>query len=153
MDPSKLLQALFDTARYLLRELRKALFTADRPDGTYLAVDAPLREIEAALGRQSYAPNWEFSYHERGEVLNLARIEYEERTVHGREHRWWQTHVRGWEAADGRLELHGHWELEPTENGSEHLDGVGFSMQRGQDNLRADLDESGLGYEERTLST
>ncbi|MFB6304175.1 MAG: hypothetical protein ABEH47_03340 [Haloferacaceae archaeon] len=141
----------FDAVRYAFRELRKALFTADRPTGVHLVVDATVAECEAALGRQSYAPNWEFSYYERGEVLNLARVVHDERRVEGRVRRWWQTHVRGWDHPDG-LALHGHWELEPTENPDAHLDGVGFDAETGTANLRRALDEAGVAYAETEIT-
>lgn len=83
VNPREVVRLPFDQVRYGYRQLRKALFTADRPSGKYLVVDASTDEVEAALGRQSYAPNWEFSYHERGEILNLARVVYEERAVDG----------------------------------------------------------------------
>ncbi|MFT4890573.1 MAG: hypothetical protein ACI9YT_001489 [Halobacteriales archaeon] len=140
----------FDAVRYGYRELRKALFTASRPSGTYLVAAASVGEVEAALGRESYAPNWEFSYYERGEVLNLARVEYEERTVDGTMYRWWQTHVRGWDHPDG-VALKAHWELEPTENGNAHIDGVGFGHDRGMENLQAVLDRSELAYTETEI--
>lgn len=140
----------FDQIQYGYRQLRKALFTADRPGGKYLVVDGSTDEVEAALGRQSYAPNWEFSYHERGEILNLARVVYEERAVDGTPYHWWQTHVRGWDHPDG-IALHGHWELEPTENGNEHLDGVGFAFDRGMGNLRSALDRTDLTYTETEI--
>ena len=146
----KVIRVPFDAVRYGYRELRKALFTAPRPSGTYLVVAATVDEVEAALGRESYAPNWEFSYYERGEVLNLARVEYEERTVDGTTYRWWQTHVRGWDHPDG-VALNAHWELEPTENGNAHIDGVGFGHERGMENLRAALERSELGYAEREI--
>jgi hypothetical protein len=141
----------FDVVRHAYREFRKALFTADRPSGKYLVVDASIAEIERALGEQSYAPNWEFSYYKRGEVLNLARVVYERSEAGGETRVWWQTHVRGWRNDAGQLELHAHWELEPTENGNAHIDGVGFTFDRGMANLRSALDEAGLDYEETTI--
>jgi len=141
----------FSTVRYGYRQLRKALFTASRPSGAYLIVDVSIETIERALGEQSFAPNWEFSYYERGEVLNLAQVVYERAETGGETREWWQTHVRGWRDGAGRLELHGHWELEPTENGNAHIDGVGFAFDRGMSNLRAALDEAGLEYETTTI--
>ena len=141
----------FDAIRKGYRELRKVLFTASRPTGEYLVVDESIETIERHLGKQSYAPNWEFSYYERGEVLNLARVVYERAEAGGETRVWWQTHVRGWKNDAGQIELHGHWELEPTENGNLHIDGVGFSFERGMENLRSTLDESDLEYESTTI--
>lgn len=136
-----------DTIQFLIREIRKRFFAGDPPSGRHLLVEAPLEEIEAALGRQSYAPNWEFSYYKRGEVLNLARVVHEERTAKGRTYEWWQTHVRGWDRPDG-IALHGHWELEPTERANDHLEGVGFDAKRGMANLQDALERSALSYTE-----
>ena len=136
-----------DTIQFLIREIRKRFFAGDPPSGRHLLVEAPLEEIEAALGRQSYAPNWEFSYYKRGEVLNLARVVHEERTAKGRTYEWWQTHVRGWDRPDGTA-LHGHWELEPTERANDHLEGVGFDAKRGMANLQDALERSALSYTE-----
>ena len=144
---SEAIQLPSDAIRFLVRELRKRFFAGNPPSGRHFLVDASLDGIEAALGRQSYAPNWEFSYYKRGEVLNLARVVHEERTVDGRRYEWWQTHVRGWNRPDG-IALHGHWELEPTEHANDHLDGVGFDSERGLSNLQAALEQSALSYAE-----
>jgi hypothetical protein len=143
----------FDAVRTAYRQMRKALFTASRPSGEYLVVDRTVPELERELGAFSFAPNWEFSYYERGEILNLARVVYEERAVDGTTYRWWQTHLRGWHGEDGRIELHAHWELEPTETGNAHIDGVGFDFDRGMETLESFLEEAGIEYESRTIET
>lgn len=142
----------FDAIRYGYRQFRKALFTAPRPSGPYYVVDAGVTDIESALGTQSYAPNWEFSYYERGEDLNLARVVYDRQTVNGTTYRWWQTHVRGWEGDAGTVELSGHYELEPTENGNAHIDGEGLSVENGMARLSDALDRTDLEYTETTIS-
>lgn len=152
VNPWDVIRLPFDLLRTGYRKLRKAVFTASRPLGRYLLVEATTDELEAELGRQSFAPNWEFSYYERGEILNLARVLYEEHTVDGQSYRWWQTHVRGWTHPDG-VALHGHWELEPTENDNAHIDGVGFSFERGMEELAEALDRAGLDYTEVTIET
>lgn len=141
----------FGAVRYVYREFRKALFTAPRPSGEYLVTEASVEDVERGLGNQSYAPNWEFSYYERGEDLNLARVVYERREAGGSVRRWWQTHVRGWANDAGQLELHGHWELEPTENGNAHIDGVGFDIERGMATLRSALEAAGIEYGTTTV--
>jgi hypothetical protein len=143
----------FDVVRKGYRELRKALFTASRPSGEYFVVEQSVADLERELGQYSFAPNWEFSYYERGEVLNLARVVYEHATVDGTTYRWWQTHLRGWRNDDGQIELHAHWELEPTENGNAHIDGVGFAFDRGMDILQSFLDDAGIEYELTTVET
>jgi hypothetical protein len=141
----------FDAIRFAYKEFRKALFTASRPSGEHFVVDASVTEVERALGEQSYAPNWEFSYYERGEVLNLARVVYERGEAGGETRVWWQTHVRGWRTDEDGLALHAHWELEPTENANAHLDGEGFSADRGMENLRSALDDAGLDYTSKPI--
>lgn len=78
---------------------------------------------------------------------------YERREAGGERRLWWQTHVRGWVNDAGQLELHAHWELEPTENGNAHIDGVGFAFERGMANLRSALDEAGIAYGTTTVET
>ncbi|MEF8828154.1 MAG: hypothetical protein V5A38_10000 [Halolamina sp.] len=143
----------FDSVRNGFREFRKALFTASRPSGEYYVVDESVEGMEELLGGYSFAPNWEFSYYERGEVLNLARVVHERHTVEEETHHWWQTHVRGWQNDAGQLELHAHWELEPTENGNAHIDGVGFDFDRGMRNLESYLKQAGVEYETTTVDT
>lgn len=127
----------------LYRRFRKRYFTMPKPDGPFVLLDMPPEEVRMILGRRSYAPNWEFSYNKRGEVLNLAQVVYHEDSDY--EHIvWWQTHVRGWQNDDGMMELSAHWEPEPTENGAAHLDGVGFDHDRGMDNLRTALEKSAI---------
>lgn len=148
-----LIDVPFDVVRYGFQQIRKALFAAPRPSGEYLVVDRSVGELEEQLGAYSFAPNWEFSYYERGEILNLARVVFERETVDGTTYRWWQTHVRGWRGDDGRIELHAHWELEPTENANAHIDGVGFAFDRGMTTLESFLEEAGIDYESTTIET
>lgn len=149
-DVGRAIRVPFDVIRNAFRELRKALFRSPRPTGTYLVVDATTRELEESLGGQSYAPNWEVSYYERGEILNLAQVVYDEQSVDGTTYRWWQTHVRGWEHPDG-VALHGHWELEPTENDEAHLDGVGYDPERGTENVKTALEDAGVPFTETVI--
>jgi len=118
-----------------LRAFRKRFFTKPRPSGRYFLADATVSDVTRALGAQSFAPNWEYSYNYRGEDVNLARVVYEEH----RGVEWWQTHVRGWIADDG-VELSAHWEPEPTEHPTAHLDGDACTVTRGEAELRAVLD-------------
>lgn len=63
--------------RQWYRSLRAALFTTPEPtDRPAVTVAADLETVGRQLGRQSFAPNWEYSYHKRGEDLNLAGVEY-----------------------------------------------------------------------------
>jgi len=146
------------------RRLRSAFFTVKRPRGKYLRVDgASLAEgsdealqrnvarVERGLGRQSFAPNWEFSYNKRGEILNLAQVVYAEEDDHS-DIEWFQTHVRGWpvDGRPGALDLGGHWEAEPTEHPHAHLDGVGWNRAHGMDRIAEALSEAGIEFTEVT---
>lgn len=142
---SELSQLPWDSIRRAYRHLRKLLFTTPRSGGPYFLVDADLDEITEVLGQHSYAPNWEFSYNYRGEDLNLAQVVHHRSKTHP-DAVWWQTHVRGWGTED-RVELQAHWETEPTENDSAHLEGHGLEVSIGMKNLREVLDEEGLEYE------
>lgn len=150
VNPREALRLPLDTVRYLFREFRKRFFSREPPSGRHFLVEASAEEVRAALGRQFYGPNWALSYYKRGEILNLARVVHEERTVDGRRYEWWQTHVRGWDHPDG-IAVHGHWELEGTEYASDHLDGVGFDVERGMASLQEALDRSSLSYSEIDL--
>jgi hypothetical protein len=110
-------------------------------------VPVSIETVTRALGHRSYAPNWEFSYHERGEDLNLARIEYDRRRVRDHEYEWWQTHVRGWSQADGSVRLRPHYELEPTEYDQDHINGIGLDITVGVNNVAHALDAEGISYE------
>lgn len=150
MNLWKVVRLPWDAIRYSYRELRKELFSRSRPTGRYFVVDASPDAIRAALGSQSYAPNWEFSYYKRGEILNLARVTHEEQSVDGTTYTWWQTHTRGWDHPDG-VALHAHWELEPTEHPDEHLNGTGFDFDRGMENLERALWDCDLEYTETQI--
>lgn len=100
-----------------------------------------------ALGHQYSAPNWGLSYHERGEDLDLARVEYTHRRIRDHEYEWWQTHVRGWVQDDGSVRLQSHYELESTEYDRDHIDGIGLDIGVGVDNVARALDREGIGYE------
>lgn len=128
------------------RRGRSHIFRAPRPRGRYvrvpLGVGPNLREV---FGRRYYAPNWETSYYKRGEVLNLARVEYDPREVDGTEYRWWQTHVRGWLHSDS-MWLSAHYELEPTEHPNAHILGVGHDPRVGRERIKQTLDDAGIEY-------
>lgn len=145
------------------RRIRRKYFTTPRPSNVqYFRIDGRdlsegsdgahervLDHLTEALGERSYAPNWEFSYRYRGEDLNLARVVYEDSEEHS-DVLWWQNHVRAWpvEGEPGMLDVRSHWEPEPTEHPTPHLEGVGFSGPKGMEMLREHLDEAGIEYTE-----
>lgn len=133
--------------RYTFSRLRAMFFTVPKPDGPFFVVESTEEELKAVLGAAYFAPNWEFSYKYRGEDLNLARIEWHidddvPPTGQRKGRVWWQTHVRGWEVGKYTWQLTAHWELEPTENDKEHIDGLGFDVWEGMWNLGDVLDDA-----------
>lgn len=147
MSHKGITHAIWDGLRGVYWAFRNKVATIEEPDGPVIIVSEPIETVEAALGREYFAPNWEFSYYERGEDVNVARIIHEGRTVDGHAYDWWQTHVRGWRQADGSVRLRAHFELEPTENDQDHIDGVGFDEARGLEETAAALDSQELSYE------
>lgn len=146
------------------KALRTTVFSAPRPKGVYLRVQRPtgrtlhpmeestpfednLDRIVRAFGGRSWAPNWEFSYNKRGEVLNLARVTFAEDSLPDGL-RWGQYHVRGWPGPNGTVDLGGHFEAEPTEHPKPHLDAEGFNRPAGMNKVRAVLSDEGLPWNE-----
>jgi len=136
----------WDRLRFWYRRFRSSLFSVEEPtDRPAVTVDATVDELTGALGAQSWAPNWEYSY-DKGETLNLARVEHASHPIRvGTGVDWWQAHVRGW-PRDDVVVLRAHYEPEPTEHPRAHLDGVGHSLEGGMQKLRDALDEAGIGY-------
>jgi len=145
--PTGIRHALWDALRKFYRDFRRVVASSSEHGGQALVADASLDEVTAALGRQYFAPNWEFSYHERGEDLNLARVEHDPREIQGHEYVWWQAHVRGWEQDDGSVRLRPHYELEPTEYDQDHIDGIGLEVTPGLEQVAQTLDAEGISYE------
>ena len=133
--------------RKLYYKFRKMFFTRDRPDGPFFGVDADKDRVEKVLGMYHFGPSWTLSYKFRGENVNLARVEYDYDGV--TDIRWWQVHVRGWQGDDGLMYLRGHYEPEPTEYPSEHLDGEGYDLERGMMELYRVLEHSDIRIVER----
>lgn len=75
-----------------------------------------------------FTNGWEFSFHKRGEDLNMRMPLYIPD-----EYEYYQLHVRGYEQPDGSTELDMHLELEPSEHPEGHLNGVNYQVQRGLD--------------------
>lgn len=145
--PTTIRHAIWDTLRRFYRDFRRIVAESEEHSGEALVVPVNVAEVRAALGRQYFAPNWQFSYHERGEQLNLARVEYDVREVRDHEFVWWQTHVRGWVQGDGSVRLRPHYELEPTEYDQDHLSGIGLEVPLGVEKVARALDAEGIPYE------
>jgi len=145
--PTSIEHVLWDGLRSVYRDFRKVVATAQEHGGQAIVVSENVETVTGALGRHHYGPNWEFSYNKRGEDMNLAQIEHSSRAIHDHTYVWWQTHVRGWTQGDDSVRLRAHYELEPTENDQDHIDGVGVDITRGVENVATVLDEEGLAYE------
>lgn len=145
--PTTIRHALWDGLRTLYRDFRRAVATSEEHSGPALVVSGTVEDLTSALGGQYFAPNWEFSYYERGEVLNLARIEHTPQEVESHEYVWWQTHVRGWEQDDDSLRLRPHYELAPTEYDQDHINGIGVDVPTGVEKVAQALDDEGVSYE------
>lgn len=128
--------------RILYHRVRKMLFTKKRPHGPFLVVDANKDDITQVLGTQCFGPNWAMSYNFKGEVVNVARRNYQfdpDTSI-----MWWQVHVRGWVGDDGLMYLRAHYEPEPTVYTEEHLDGAGYNLEHGMTVLRNTLEQGGI---------
>ncbi|MEF8780466.1 MAG: hypothetical protein V5A46_07290 [Haloferacaceae archaeon] len=145
--PTTYRHAFWNALRSFYRIFRRTVASGEEHGGEALVVPVTVDEVTAALGRQYFAPNWEFSYYERGEDLNLARVVYDPRELHGHQFVWWQTHVRGWPEEDGSVRLRPHYELEPTEYDEDHVDGIGLDVSAGVRNVAQALEREGLTYE------
>jgi len=75
--PRTIRHVLWDSLRTLYRELRRVFASGSEHGGLALAVSEPLEELQAALGRRYFAPNWEFSYYE------LEPTEYDQDHIDG----------------------------------------------------------------------
>lgn len=128
--------------QWYYRKLRKLFFTRERPKGTYIIVDATIKEVKEALAAGGFAPNWTLSFNYRGEDLNMAKV-FHSGTISHPDYEWWQIHVRGW-VINGNVELNAHIETEPTEHPSAHWNKVGVEINRALTFLRIVLNQSDL---------
>lgn len=102
--------------RELFRWFRKSYFTVDKPDAPYFTVDRSVSEIEEALARQGFTPDWPLSYLYGGEDANLRLYFYNPSKK--LPHR--QVHVRLFEAANG-TQVMCHEEPDGYHHPEEHL--------------------------------
>lgn len=150
--PTTIRHALWDGLRTVYRHFRRLVATRPEHSGPAIVAHAAIEDVEAALGRRYFAPNWEFSYNKRGEDLNLARVHHDRRTVEGHEYQWWQSHVRGWHHGDeaggeDAVRLRAHHELEPTEYDQDHIAGIGVDVPRGLDDVATALDAEDVPHD------
>ena len=149
--PTSIRHAIWDSLRKAYRTFRRTVATAGEHGGQAIVVPRSVATVERTLGLAFFAPNWEFSYYERGEDMNLARVVYDEQDRHHHTYTWWQTHARGWEYRDDdgqpHTRLRCHFELEPTEYDQDHIQGIGVSIDRGVDTVAEVLEAAGIDYE------
>lgn len=127
--------------RRLGHTLRAAFFTVNRPNHPTINTTASVETLIDVLGRESYAPNWEFSYRYNGEDANLSRVEYAPQDGL----RWFQTHVRIFDDGEHRT-IMAHWEPEPTEHPRAHLAERHMDYGRGLDTVEQVLNQAGVPY-------
>lgn len=138
-------------ARFAIWWIRKTFFTKPKPDNPAIFVPMSERELVALLGQEYFEPGWEISYSYQDEEFNLRRVEYVPDHPLGFE--WWQVHVRGYFHEAGNrfdedtFELAAHFEVEPTEYPSAHINNVGLEIERGTRALMEILDAHGIEYQ------
>lgn len=135
---------------------RNKYFSANPPSRGYTHVAATEDELLEKLGSIHYAPDGSWMSYDKGEEINLAKVESVKwdnvpsavrkelesyPSVAGEEEpiTWWQTHLRAWKTEDG-FKINGHWELEPFSHSSAHIDEIGYSDRRGLRNIVSDLE-------------
>lgn len=123
--------------------IRKTFFTRPRSNAPSIVVPLSDAETTHMLGRHYFEPGWEMSYHYRGEILNLRRVEYVD---HPSGFEWWQVHIRGYYHPDG-IELAAHFETEPSEHPGAHIDLFGLDVDRGMETLMDLLDTEEIEYD------
>jgi len=123
--------------------IRKTFFTKPRSETPAYLVEMTKPEAVSFFGRRHFDPGWEMSYHYRGEVLNLRRVEYAD---HER-YNWWQVHIRGYQHGDAGIELTAHYETEPAEHPDAHIDLYGLDVEKGMQTIQTLLDEGDVEYE------
>lgn len=131
--------------------LRKVYFSVPRPDlrgllvGNPSGVEQPLVDrIRAVLGDHYFGPN-HWSYHYKGEILNLRRVVHDETRVDGLE--YFQDHIRGFPHPGG-LELVAHFEPDPVEHSRAHLSDEYVDWGEGMNRLEAVLEAADEDYDD-----
>lgn len=119
--------------------VRSRFFSVD-VQNPQMEVDVSIDELRETLGRRHYTNAWELSYEYKQEDLNMRTPVYLED-----EYNWYQHHVRAFED-DGRVTVHSHLELEPTEYPYEHINEIGYSNPEGIKRMKNVLDNAGIGY-------
>lgn len=135
-------EAPLKNLRRTLWWMRKTFFTKPRSVTPAYLVEFTKPEVVSLFGRNHFEPGWELSYHYRGEVLNLRRVEY----VDDGPYDWWQVHIRGYSHDDGGIELTAHYETEPSEHPDAHINLHGIDIEHGMAAIRGILDEEGIDF-------
>lgn len=133
---------LWDRALLYFSYFRRRYFSVEvPPKQPRVYVEEDYEKLQEIFRREHFLVSWPFSYNYEGEVMNMARAEYEDD-----EYSFYQTHVRAFESDDGYFFL-AHYELDPTDYPREHLDGVNIDGAKGRENLKDILSEYDIDYE------
>jgi len=122
--------------------IRKTFFTKPRSETPAFLVPLTKPRLVEFFGNRHFEPGWEMSYHYRGEVLNLRRVEYVDQ---GR-YNWWQVHIRGYLHEDGGIELSAHYETDPSEHPDAIINLVGLDVEKGMSEVRELLNDENVEY-------
>ena len=123
---------------------RKTFFPRPNPSNPGLLVSMTKLEAMGFLGSNHFEPGWETSDAFFGETLNMRRPVC--MPDHPTDLSWWQVHIRGYDHARGVV-LAAHFEANPTEHLTEHLEQVGLDFNRGTAELILLLNADGIEFE------
>lgn len=143
--------SLKDVPWYALKRsfynMRRLGFTKDKRNIQVRAYYCSLDELETIFRKEHFQDGRLFSFHYKGEDLNLYRPEYEDDNWEA-----YQTHVRFFKLTDnnGRsyIGLDLHYELNPREDGQElpHLKGVNNENEEAIENVEEIFKEHRVDY-------
>lgn len=155
----------WDIIKRIYRKLRRNYFSYPEPKSGYIYVECTERDIILGLGKKSYIPGEVFSFN-KGEDINLRQVKpvawqfvdaevrdklrpymtarEKAQAEKGEYITWWQTHFRAWKTGEDRWKCNGHWELEPVEHDSAHIDDIGYSNKTGIKNIVRDLESADI---------
>jgi len=127
----------------LLREVRNSFYKKDRPDvKQFVLPDVTAEELDTRLREEAYFEEAEeYTYKYEGEILNLRRPAG---LMDGYQ---MACHLRAFEHEQG-LEILVHYEVSRFNHPKEHLDGLGFSWDKGEKILTDVFDDLDIKYED-----
>lgn len=136
LDPRhwRIIRRTFDSIRQT--------YFSKKARNTQFRVNVGIDELREELGKLHFTNGWELSYQYKGEDLNMRRPQWRDD-----QYNWYQLHVRAFEV-EGKdyVEVHAHYELEPTEHPYGHIQGTNFEINTGADMFEDILDDLQLPY-------